>query len=144
MPMQVFLFSTGPQESLVDALCELHGHYHQGALPERSSVQTHLRDNLRAPDSPLRLVVAIDEADHVLGFAAVALTWSLVESSPGQSRQLQLKELYVRSDQRGRGVGHALMSWVTQYAADHGCCRVDWPVKAFNPRHCVLSGLGGA
>jgi hypothetical protein len=26
------------------------------------------------------------------------------------------------------------MSWVAQYALAHGCCRIDWPVKASNAR----------
>jgi ribosomal protein S18 acetylase RimI-like enzyme len=26
------------------------------------------------------------------------------------------------------------MSWVTRHAAEHGCSRIDWPVKAGNTR----------
>ncbi|WP_093555657.1 GNAT family N-acetyltransferase [Pseudoduganella namucuonensis] len=91
-------------------------------------------NNLLRPDSSLSLVVAYEDTGQVLGFAAISLTYSLVEPSPEQRRQCQLKELYVRSSARNRGVGKAIMSWVAQYATDCGCCRIDWPVKATNAR----------
>jgi GNAT superfamily N-acetyltransferase len=52
----------------------------------------------------------------------------------GKRRHCWLKELYVRSSARGLGAGTALMSWVARYAAEHGCSRIDWPVKASNVR----------
>lgn len=48
--------------------------------------------------------------------------------------RLFLKELYVRSSDRSAGVGRALMAWVARHAVAHGCCRIDWPVKATNAR----------
>ena len=95
-------------------------------------VRSHLIDNLLGADSPLRLVVAFEDDGQVLGLAAISLTYSLVEPAPEQCRHCQLKELYVRSSSRSDGVGRALMKWVAQYAAGHGCRRIDWPVKATN------------
>lgn len=121
-------------EFLIDLLCELHGHYNDGASIARESVRSHLFDKLLAADSPLRLVVACDGDDKVIGFAALSLVWSLVEPDIDKRRQCQLKELYVSASARGRGAGEALMSWVARYAAQHGCGRIDWPVKASNAR----------
>ncbi|MDR7307456.1 GNAT family N-acetyltransferase [Rhodoferax saidenbachensis] len=132
--MQVNLVSQPQHESLIALLCELHAYYNDGASVSLEIVRAHLLNNLLGPDSPLRLVVACDGAGHVFGFAAISLTYSLVEPTPEQNRHCQLKELYVRSSQRSNGVGKALMSWVARYAADNGCSRMDWPVKASNAK----------
>lgn len=132
--MRVDLVSQPHYESLVELLCELHAYYNEGSSVPPEMVRSHLIDNLLGPESPLRLVVGYDDLGHVLGFAAISLTYSLVEPSPEQRRHCQLKELYVRSSARSRGVGKAIMSWVAQYAAGHGCHRIDWPVKATNAR----------
>ena len=132
--MHVDLVCEPQYESLVDLLCELHAYYNEGACVPRDMVRSHLVENLLGPDSPLRLAVAFDGSGQVLGFAAISLTYSLVEPSPEQRRHCQLKELYVRASARSGGVGRAIMSWVAHYAADRGCRRIDWPVKATNAR----------
>jgi len=132
--MQVDLVTPPQHESLVQLLCELHAYYNEGAGVSIDTVHSHLANNLLGPDSPLRLVVACDGSGQVLGLAAISLTYSLVEPSPELGRHCQLKELYVRSSARSGGVGRALMSWIARYAADHGCRRIDWPVKATNAR----------
>ena len=70
----------------------------------------------------------------VEGFAAITLVYSLVEFAPERCKQCQLKELYVRSSMRRKGVGRALMSWVAAHAVENGCHRIDWPVKATNTK----------
>ena len=130
--MRIDLVSPPQYESLVDLLGELHAYYNEGSCMPREMVRSHLIDNLLGADSPLRLVVAFEDDGQVLGLAAISLTYSLVEPAPEQCRHCQLKELYVRSSSRSLGVGRALMAWVAQYAADHGCRRIDWPVKATN------------
>ena len=130
--MRVDLVSQSQYESLVDLLCELHTYYNEGSSVPREMVRSHLINNLLGPVSPLRLVVAYEDAGQVLGLAAISLTYSLVEPTPEQHRHCQLKELYVRASERNRGVGKEIMSWVAQYAADNGCRRIDWPVKATN------------
>lgn len=141
--MQVNLVSQPQHESLVALLCELHAYYNDGASVAPDTVRAHLITNLLGPDSPLRLVVAYTDAGDVLGFAAISLTYSLVEPTPDLNHHCQLKELYVRSSQRSHGVGKAIMSWVARYAIDHGCCRIDWPVKASNAKGIAFyQGLG--
>jgi len=142
-PVRVDLVSAPQHESLVDLLCELHAYYHSGASVPRDLVRSHIVDTLVAADSPLRLVVAADVAGTVLGFAAISLTYSLVDPSPDKRRHCWLKELYVRSSHRSLGVGRALMAWVARYAVEHGCARIDWPVQAANARgQAFYEGLG--
>lgn len=142
--MQVDLVSPPQYASLVDLLRELHAYYHEGASVPHETVHTHLVDHLLGPDSPLRLVVAHEDGGQVCGLAAISLTYSLVEPTPEQRRHCQLKELYVRSSARSRGVGRALMAWVARYAAEHGCRRIDWPVKAGNARGIAFYRALGA
>lgn len=132
--MHVELASEAHHESLADLLCELHAYYNDGSILSKDLVRSYLVGTLLAPESPLKLVVAAHSDGQVDGFAAISLTYSLVEPSPEQRRQCWLKELYVRSGSRGSGVGRALMSWVARYAVDNGCCRMDWPVKESNTR----------
>lgn len=141
--MQVDLVSPPQHESLVELLRELHTYYNEGSSVSPDTVRSHLISNLLGPDSPLRLVVAYEDAGRVLGFAAISLTYSLVDPTPEQHRHCQLKELYVRSSETGHGVGKAIMSWVAQYAVENGCRRIDWPVKATNARGISFyQGLG--
>jgi len=130
--VHVDLVTASQHESLVELLCELHGYYNEGSTVSRGLVRSYLADHLLAADSPLLLAVASQEHRHVVGFAAISLTYSLVEPTPDKRRQCWLKELYVLSSRRGLGAGKALMSWVASYAAQHGCSRIDWPVKASN------------
>lgn len=129
--MRVALVSEIQHESLVDLLCELHTYNNEGSSVPREMVRTHLLENLLGVDTPLRLVVASNK-NLVLGFAAISLTFSLVEPTPEKCHHCQLKELYVRSSERGVGVGRAIMAWVARYAAENGCHRIDWPVQTAN------------
>jgi ribosomal protein S18 acetylase RimI-like enzyme len=132
--MRVDLVSEPQYDSLVELLCELHAHYNDGALIAPGLVREHLVENLLGPGSAQRLVVASDDEGRVVGLAAISLVYSLVEAAPDKRRHCQLKELYVRSSSRGRGVGQALMAGVARHAWENGCRRVDWPVKASNAR----------
>jgi GNAT superfamily N-acetyltransferase len=141
--MHIALVSADQHESLTDLLCELYSYYNGGATVPRPSVREHLLDNLLAPDSPLRLVVAEDVSGTVVGFAAFALLYSLVDPAPANRRQCMMKELYVRSGSRSRGVGTALMAWIARYALDQSCGRIDWHVKASNGAGIAFyTGLG--
>ncbi len=142
--MRIAFVSARHHESLVDLMCELHAHYHQPSEITRKVVRAHLLENLLAVDSPLRLVVASRENRGVVGFAAIALLYSLVEPTPDKHRQCLLKELFVRSSERGQGVGKALMAWIARYAVNKGCCRIDWPVQASNDNGISLYESLGA
>lgn len=143
--MYVELASETRHESLTDLMCELHAFYNEGAVASREAVREYLLQNLLAPASPQRLVVAVGDDGVVLGLAAIGLVYSLVEFDPENRKHCQLKELYVRSSERSHGVGKALMAWVARYAFDNGCRRIDWPVKASNARGMAFyESLGAA
>ena len=132
--MRIALVCEEQQESLVSLLCEINAYYNPEAPAGKDTVRDHTVRNLLSPASPHQLVVAVDPEGHVIGLAAITLVYSLVEPEPERRSHCQLKELYVSASQRSRGVGHALMAWVAQYAAQHGCHRIDWPVKASNTK----------
>lgn len=132
--MHVELASQPQHDSLADLLCELHTYYNAGSVVSREMVKAYLVDTLLGAESPLRLVVAVKDDGRVAGFAAISLTYSLVEPTAERRRHCWLKELYVRSSERSAGVGKALMAWIARHAVDNGCCRIDWPVKATNAR----------
>jgi GNAT superfamily N-acetyltransferase len=132
--MRIELVTPLQHESLVDLLCEVHTYYNAGSTASRRDVREHLTENLLGPASPHSLVVASLPTGEVVGLAAISLVYSLVDFEVGKRKQCQLKELYVRHSDRGHGTGRALMLWVARYALDHGCHRIDWPVKAKNAR----------
>jgi len=89
------------------------------------------------------LVVASGDDGAVLGLAAITLVYSLVDFAADKRKHCQLKELYVRSSQRSKGIGRALMARVARYAFENGCRRMDWPVKASNAGGIAFyEGLG--
>ena len=119
-------------EALVDLMHEMCVFYSEEAPASRDDVRSNLRENLLAPGSPVRIVVAADELGDVVGLAAIALFHSLVDPAPRRRGQLLLKELYVRRARQGEGIGRDLMSWVARHALEHGCARMDWNVSASN------------
>lgn len=141
--MRVELVTENQHESLVDLLCELRAFYNEDSVVRRELVEEHCRENLLAIQSPHRLIVASGSSGAVVGLAAITLAYSLVDFTAEKRKHCQLKELYVRSSQRSKGVGRALMSGVARYAFENGCRRIDWPVKASNARGISFyEGLG--
>lgn len=142
--MRIDLVSADQHESLTDLMHELHAFYNEGAVVSRDLVRTHLRQNILAADSHIRLIVAEDGNGTIVGFAAVALFHSLVDPTPENSRQCLLKELYVRSSERSHGIGRLLMTGVARFADQHGCGRIDWNVKSSNQAGITFyTRLGG-
>ena len=119
-------------EALVDLMHEMCVFYSEEDPVSRDDVRSNLLDNLLAPDSPVRIVVAVDDLGDVVGLAAIALFHSLVDPAPQRRGQLLLKELYVREHRQRQGIGKALMSWVARHALERGCARMDWNVSASN------------
>jgi GNAT superfamily N-acetyltransferase len=144
-PAAQIALATSASAALVDLLCELNAYYADAgvATAPRDAVQAHLRDHLLAPGSSVHLVVASDGEGTALGFAAAVLLHSLVDPSPEHRRQCLLKELFVSAHARGQGIGRQLVAWVARYAADAGCGRMDWNVKASNHAGIAFyEGLG--
>ena len=132
--MHIALVDASQHETLIVLLHEMCTFYSEEEPVSLADVRSNLLDNLLAADSPVRLVVAADDAGEAVGVAAIALFHSLVDPAPERRGQLLLKELYVRHANQGQGVGRALMAWVARHAIERGCARMDWNVSAHNRR----------
>ena len=65
--------------------------------------------------------------------------------STWQGRSLYLEDLYVKPEQRGRGLGPALLARVAAEALEQGCARMDWSVLTWNePALRVYERVGAA
>lgn len=96
------------------------------SLPE--TVTANLWSRILNDTSPVNTVIAEDENGTALGFANYVLhphTWS--------DRTLcYLEDLFVRSEARGRGVGHALIAHLTETGKARGWGRVYWHTETGN------------
>ncbi|XZG69219.1 GNAT family N-acetyltransferase [Chitinibacteraceae bacterium HSL-7] len=143
MPVTVKPVSPDLYESLTSLLYELHCFYTNPATASREDIRSHLLENL-LPQAGFCLPVAVDEGNHVLGFAALVLMHSLVDPGADGRKQCLLKELYVSSSSRSRGIGKQLIQWAAAYSLRSGCGRMDWNVKASNDRGIdFYKSLGG-
>jgi GNAT superfamily N-acetyltransferase len=141
--MHIAFVDASQHETLLVLMHEMCEFYSEEAPVALADVRSNLHDNLLAPGSPVRLVVAADAAGEAIGFAAVVLSHSLVDPAPERRGQMLLKELYVRQADQGRGVGRALMAWVARHALERGCARIDWNVSASNrPALAFYRSLG--
>lgn len=72
-------------------------------------------------------VLAMEEALPI-GFALFFHTFSTFLARPG----IYLEDLFVLADQRGRGVGRALLAHLARLAVERGCGRLEWAVLNWN------------
>ncbi|MDO9314036.1 MAG: GNAT family N-acetyltransferase [Burkholderiaceae bacterium] len=79
-------------------------------------------------ERPVVEALVADSAGSVLGFALFFTNFSTFLAQPG----LYLEDLYVRPDQRGRGMGEALLSRVGRIAVERDYGRFEWSVLDWN------------
>jgi len=130
--MHIDFVAANQYDGLVSLMHEMCIFYSDAEPVSIDDVRSNLLDNLLAPTSPVRLVVASAADGAVVWFAAIAMFHSMVDPTPGRRGQMLLKELYVRQACQKRGIGKALMSWLARHAIDRGCARMDWHVSATN------------
>lgn len=86
-----------------------------------------LRGQLASDDPPFECVIAeVDGA--AVGFALFFRSYSTWTGRPG----LYLEDLYVTPDERGKGLGAALLTHLSAVAVQRGWARVDWQVLDWN------------
>lgn len=66
--------------------------------------------------------------DAAAGFALYFHNYSTFLAKPG----IYLEDLFVRPEQRGKGVGKALLARLAQRAVERGCGRLEWAVLDWN------------
>ena len=104
-------------------------------LPQIGStgLSDYLRANLcsrLAAHPTTHALLAVDDAnsDDVVGIAICFLGFSTFAGQP----LLNIHDIAVRADQRGRGIGQALLDAVDAKARSLGCCRVTLEVVPTN------------
>jgi GNAT superfamily N-acetyltransferase len=79
-------------------------------------------------DSPTVFAHVADEGGRILGMAIWFLTFSTWTGRNG----IFLEDLYVRPDERARGIGRALIATLASIAHRLGYGRIDWSVLDWN------------
>jgi len=69
-----------------------------------------------------------EEGGEPVGFALFFHNFSTFLAQPG----IYLEDLFVVPEQRGRGVGRALLERLAEVAVDRGCGRLEWAVLDWN------------
>ena len=85
-----------------------------------------------------RILVA-SEGERLVGVAYVSFVWALEHG--GHSAWLE--ELYVRPEERSRGVGSALLAAALDFARADGCAAVDLEVEEEHVRAANLYARNG-
>ena len=91
-------------------------------------------------DAPAAALLALDDDGTPVGFALWYRTFSTWEGVPG----LYLEDLYVAEDQRGSGLGKALLSALARIVVQRGWSRLEWAVLRWNSGSIAFyDALGG-
>lgn len=119
-------------------ICELAAYERAEHLVEADAEA--LAQSLFAPDSPARAVIG--EVDgRPAGFGVFFFSYSTWQGRRG----LYLEDLYVSPEQRGSGLGRALLGHLAGIAEASGCGRFEWSVLDWNePAIRFYESLGAA
>ncbi|HMO87268.1 MAG TPA: GNAT family N-acetyltransferase, partial [Lacipirellulaceae bacterium] len=77
---------------------------------------------------PAAEALVAEAAGRIVGYALFFTSFSTFLGRSG----LYLEDLYVQSDQRGRGVGRQLLAALARLAVQRGCGRLEWAVLDWN------------
>jgi GNAT superfamily N-acetyltransferase len=94
---------------------------------EVTMTEEKLTDSLFGERRYAETLIAEDDRQPV-GFALFFHNFSTFLARPG----IYLEDLFVIPEQRGRGVGRALLERLAQVAVDRGCGRLEWAVLNWN------------
>jgi GNAT superfamily N-acetyltransferase len=90
---------------------------------------------------PAATALLAEDNNRAIGFALYFFNFSTFLGRPG----LYLEDLFVLPDERGRGVGSALLIELARIAVAKGCGRMEWSVLDWNePSIAFYKGLGAA
>jgi GNAT superfamily N-acetyltransferase len=77
---------------------------------------------------PVFEAVLAERGRHAVGFALYFFTFSTFKARP----TLYLEDLFVRPEERGRGVGRQLLVHLARIAVERECGRMEWSVLDWN------------
>lgn len=99
-----------------------------GGQPLSSEVQARLIPALR--DHPTSLVFLAFDEGQAVGIAVCFVGFSTFQARP----LVNIHDLAVVPDYRGRGIGRALLGAVESHAVENGCCKLTLEVQDDNRR----------
>ncbi|MDQ6629542.1 MAG: GNAT family N-acetyltransferase [Pseudomonadota bacterium] len=79
-------------------------------------------------ERPVAEALVAEQGRTVVGFALFFTNFSTFLAQPG----LYLEDLFVEPEQRGRGIGKALLTRLARLAAERGYGRFEWTVLDWN------------
>lgn len=90
--------------------------------------------------SPCYQVELAENAKGVVGYALYSYVYSAHQGTPF----IYIDDLYVRPEERGQGIGSALLKRLAEHAKEQGCCRMEWHVFDWNDAAIAFyENLGG-
>ncbi len=118
--------------------------YAQDPMGGNQGLSAYVRQNLIAGLSahPASVTFIAETADQIVGVAVCFFGYSTFQAKP----RLNLHDLVVLPEQRGRGIGRALVKAVATHAEARDCCAVTLEVRKDNPTAQALYrslGFGG-
>jgi GNAT superfamily N-acetyltransferase len=119
-----------PQDApaIAAILGDVQLHYGDGGAEPAVVDAAFVAEMLFGPEPAARMLLAKEDG-ALLGFAAYSFHWPSMRGT----RSMFLKELFVRKEQRGRGIGRMFMDALRDTAVATGCSRLEWTTDTDNP-----------
>jgi GNAT superfamily N-acetyltransferase len=111
---------------ILDLIRELAVYEREPDAVEATEELLHLALFGEAPTASCHVALGVD--GEVVGFALWYVTFSTWKGRPG----LWLEDLFVRPEQRGRGLGKALLQELARVCVERGYPRFEWWVLDWN------------
>ena len=118
--------ASGDDAALLAELFQvLFAHYRGDAAPGPAAIARHVAHDILP--SGCEIVIA-EQDGRAIGIA----TFAVLYPGPRLGGQLTMKDLFVRKEARGAGVGQALLRHLAGVAVARGCLRLDWTAETDN------------
>lgn len=112
----------------IAALAEEMDRFYGAPVAEPLDLRIRQINDAIFADPPAAYVLLAWDGDQLAGLASYSFLWP----AAGLTRSMYLKELYVITAARGKGVGTLLMRNLYEIAAKHGCSRLEWTTERDN------------
>ncbi|MES9965038.1 MAG: GNAT family N-acetyltransferase [Candidatus Sedimenticola sp. 20ELBAFRAG] len=128
-----------------EAILELLNAYAEEPIGSGAPLPPDVRDNLipGLTSHPGTLVILAHRDNEFIGISSCFTGFSTFKAKP----LINIHDIYVRPEHRGRGVASGLINAVEQVAREMDCCKVTLEVRQDNPvaeRLYRRLGFGGA
>ena len=125
--MEIRRAETGDMRGIADLLCQVLAIHHQGR-PDlfKGNARKYTDEELKAliQDDTRPVFVAADDDNKVLGYAFCKLLQQLDDNIMTDINTLNIDDLCVDEDSRGRHIGRTLYEYVLNFARGRGCYNV--------------------